>query len=217
MLENDTSYKIYRESGDEFGNSDFLIVTYTPFDELFSTKSLSVLKSLENELGNIKGVDDVFSLLDAPIFFQPKVPLTDVADNLKDLESPSINLLLAKEEFLNNPIYKELILSSDGKTTALQVVITSNTKKNALINDRYTALDAIKKDHDYIDSLNKEISLLNEIETKEQTILVNDIRNVLQAYRGEANLFLGGPSMIAVDMMSFIKSDLAVFWESALR
>ena len=132
VLENDTSYKIYRESGDEFGNSDFLIVTYTPFDELFSSKSLSVLKSLENELGNIKGVDNVFSLLDAPIFFQPKVPLTDVADNLKDLESPSINLLLAKEEFLNNPIYKELILSSDGKTTALQVVITSNTKKMLL-------------------------------------------------------------------------------------
>ena len=211
VLENDSSYKIYRESGDEFGNSDFLIVTYTPFDELFSSKSLSALKSLENELGNLKGVDNVFSLLDAPIFFQPKVPLTDVADNLKDLESPSINLLLAKEEFLNNPIYKELILSSDGKTTALQVVITSNTKKNTLINDRYIALDAIKKDHDYIDSLNKEISLLNEIETKEQTILVNDIRNILQAYRGEADLFLGGPSMIAVDMMSFIKSDLTVF------
>ena len=211
VLENDSSYKIYRESGDEFGNSDFLIVTYTPFDELFSSKSLSVLKSLENELGNLKGVDNVFSLLDAPIFFQPKVPLTDVADNLKDLESPSINLLLAKEEFLNNPIYKELILSSDGKTTALQVVITSNTKKNTLINDRYSALDAIKKDHDYIDSLNKEISLLNEIETKEQTILVNDIRNILQTYRGEADLFLGGPSMIAVDMMSFIKSDLTVF------
>ena len=211
VLENDSSYKIYRESGDEFGNSDFLIVTYTPFDELFSSKSLSALKSLENELGNLKGVDNVFSLLDAPIFFQPKVPLTDVADNLKDLESPSINLLLAKEEFLNNPIYKELILSSDGKTTALQVVITSNTKKNTLINDRYLALDAIKKDHDYIDSLNKEISLLNEIETKEQTILVNDIRNILQTYRGEADLFLGGPSMIAVDMMSFIKSDLTVF------
>ena len=211
VLENDSSYKIYRESGDEFGNSDFLIVTYTPFDELFSSKSLSALKSLENELGNLKGVDNVFSLLDAPIFFQPKVPLTDVADNLKDLESPSINLLLAKEEFLNNPIYKELILSSDGKTTALQVVITSNTKKNTLINDRYIALDAIKKDHDYIDSLNKEISLLNEIETKEQTILVNDIRNILQTYRGEADLFLGGPSMIAVDMMSFIKSDLTVF------
>ena len=46
VLENDTAYKIYRESGDEFGNSDFLIVTYSPFNELFSSESLSALKSL---------------------------------------------------------------------------------------------------------------------------------------------------------------------------
>ena len=40
VLENDTAYKTYRESGDEFGNSDFLIVTYSPFNELFSSRSL---------------------------------------------------------------------------------------------------------------------------------------------------------------------------------
>ena len=211
VLENDTAYKTYRESGDEFGNSDFLIVTYSPFNELFSSESLSALKSLENELGNLNGVNNVFSLLDAPIFFQPKVPLTDVADNLKDLEFPNIDLGLAKEEFLSNPIYKELILSSDGKTTALQIVINSNAKKNTLINDRYAALDSENRDDKYIDLLNKEISFLNELETKEQTILVSNIRNILETYRGEADLFLGGPSMIAVDMMSFIKLDLAVF------
>ena len=211
VLENDTAYKTYRESGDEFGNSDFLIVTYSPFNELFSSESLSELKSLEDALSNLNGVNNVFSLLDAPIFFQPKVPLTDVADNLKDLEFPNIDLGLAKEEFLSNPIYKELILSSDGKTTALQIVINPNAEKNTLINDRYAALDSMNRDDEYIDLLNKEISLLNELETKEQTVLVSNIRNILETYRGEADLFLGGPSMIAVDMMSFIKSDLAVF------
>ena len=211
VLENDTAYKTYRESGDEFGNSDFLIVTYSPFNELFSSESLSELKSLEDALSNLNGVNNVFSLLDAPIFFQPKVPLTDVADNLKDLEFPNIDLGLAKEEFLSNPIYKELILSSNGKTTALQIVINPNAEKNTLINDRYAALDSMNRDDEYIDLLNKEISLLNELETKEQTVLVSNIRNILETYRGEADLFLGGPSMIAVDMMSFIKSDLAVF------
>jgi predicted RND superfamily exporter protein len=211
VLENDTAFKIYRESSNEFGGSDFLIVTYTPFNELFSSQSLAALKSLEDELGDLRGVNNVFSLLDAPIFFQPKVALTDVADNLKDLESPNINLSLAKEEFLNNPIYKELILSIDGKTTALQIVIDENTKKNNLITERYKALDALDRDNKYIDLLNKEISLLNDLETENQTLLVADIRTILQSYRGNADLFLGGPSMIAVDMMSFIKSDLAVF------
>ena len=90
VLENDIAFKIYQESGNEFGGSDFLIVTFKPFNELFSNESLQTLSNLEMSLNKLKGVEDVFSLLDAPIFFQPKVPLTDVADNLKDLESPDI-------------------------------------------------------------------------------------------------------------------------------
>ena len=211
VLENDAALKIFRESGDEFGGSDFLIITYRPHDELFSAKSINKLKSLEFELSQLNGVENVFSLLDAPIFFQPKVPLTDVADNLKDLESEGINLEKAKDEFLDNPIYKNLILSSDGTTTALQVIIKEDQLKKSLVNQRYEALDSQQKDTQYIDSLNKKISLLNEIESETQKIFISDIRNILDSYRDSADIFLGGPSMIAVDMMSFIQSDLMIF------
>ncbi len=211
VLENDAALKIFRESGDEFGGSDFLIITYKPHDELFSTKSINKLKSLESELGQLDGVENVFSLLDAPIFFQPKVPLTDVADNLKHLESEGINLEKAKDEFLENPIYKNLILSSDGTTTALQVIVKEDQLKKSLVNQRYEALDSQQKDTEYIDSLNKKISLLNEIESETQKIFISDIRNILDSYRDSADIFLGGPSMIAVDMMSFIQSDLMIF------
>ena len=151
VLENDAALKIFRESGDEFGGSDFLIITYRPHDELFSAKSINKLKSLEFELSQLNGVENVFSLLDAPIFFQPKVPLTDVADNLKDLESEGINLEKAKDEFLDNPIYKNLILSSDGTTTALQVIVKEDQLKKSLVNQRYEALDSQQKDTEYID------------------------------------------------------------------
>ena len=55
------------------------------------------LKNLENDLSKIDGVDSILSLLDAPIFFQPKVGLTEVADNLKDLTTEGIDLLEAKK------------------------------------------------------------------------------------------------------------------------
>ena len=211
VLENDTAFKIYRESGEEFGESDFLIVTYSPYKELFSVNSLTALKSLETDLGMLDGVENVFSLLDAPIFFQPKVPLADVADNLKDLESPEINLLLAKEEFLENPIYKDLIISSDGKTTALQLVIEENIQKNILINERYQALEAEVRDTSLISALSEQISILNDEESVAQKKLVKEIRSTLVNYKDKADLFLGGPSMIAVDMMAFIQSDLIIF------
>ena len=211
VLENDTAFKIYRESGEEFGESNFLIVTYSPYKELFSVNSLTALKSLETDLGMLDGVENVFSLLDAPIFFQPKVPLADVADNLKDLESPEINLLLAKEEFLENPIYKDLIISSDGKTTALQLVIEENIQKNILINKRYQALEAEVRDASLISALSEQISILNDEESSAQKKLVKEIRSTLVNYKDKADLFLGGPSMIAVDMMAFIQSDLIIF------
>ena len=211
VLENDTAFKIYRESGEEFGESNFLIVTYSPYKELFSVNSLTALKSLETDLGMLDGVENVFSLLDAPIFFQPKVPLADVADNLKDLESPEINLLLAKEEFLENPIYKDLIISSDGKTTALQLVIEENIQKNILINKRYQALEAEVRNASLISALSEQISILNDEESSAQKKLVKEIRSTLVNYKDKADLFLGGPSMIAVDMMAFIQSDLIIF------
>ena len=128
VLEDDEALKTYREVEDEFGDSSFLIVTYEPEKELFSDYSLNRIANLENDLKNIDGVDSVLSILDAPIFFQPKVGLADVADNLKDLTDKSIDLELAKDEIINNPIYQELIISKDGNTTAMQVVLRGNNE-----------------------------------------------------------------------------------------
>ena len=54
VLENDLAFKIYQESGDEFGGSDFLIVTFKPFNELFSKKSLQTLSDLEMNLSKVQ-------------------------------------------------------------------------------------------------------------------------------------------------------------------
>ena len=81
VLEGDESLKKYRENEKEFGDSSFLIVTFKPQYELFSDQSLNQLSQIEKELSELDGVDSVLSLLDAPIFFQPKVGLTEVADN----------------------------------------------------------------------------------------------------------------------------------------
>ena len=111
VLENDDDLKIYREVNENYGGSDFLIVTFTPIDGVFSANSLEVLQSLEQKLKEYPEVSQVLSLLDAPIFFQPKVGLSEIADNIKTIETDGIDLVAAKEEILGNPIYSELIIS----------------------------------------------------------------------------------------------------------
>ena len=109
----------------------------------FSEESLSILQEVENKISDLDGVDSVLSLLDAPIFFQPKVSLTEVSDNLKDLTTVGIDLKLAKDEIINNPIYKDLIISADGSITAMQVVLRGNDEYDLLINKRYEILETL--------------------------------------------------------------------------
>ena len=222
VLESDESLKTYREAEDEFGDSSFLIVTYEPKNELFSEYSLKKISQLESDLKNIDGVDSVLSILDAPIFFQPRVGLSEVSDNLKNLTDPEVDLNLAKEEIINNPIYKELIISNDGKTTAMQVVLKGNKEYNQLINSRYEILEKLDSREPLtskttnqlqndLANINTRISEINNQESEFNKLLIAEIRQTLDIYRDEATIYLGGPSMIATDMMEYIESDLVIF------
>jgi predicted RND superfamily exporter protein len=222
VLESDESLKTYREAEDEFGDSSFLIVTYEPKNELFSEYSLRKISQLESDLKNIDGVDSVLSILDAPIFFQPRVGLSEVSDNLKNLTDPEVDLNLAKEEIINNPIYKELIISNDGKTTAMQVVLKGNKEYNQLINSRYEILEKLDSKEPLtskttnqlqndLGNINTRISEINNQESEFNKLLIAEIRQTLDIYRDEATIYLGGPSMIATDMMEYIESDLVIF------
>ena len=222
VLEGDESLKTYRENEKEFGDSSFLIVTFKPEYELFSDKSLEQLSEIEKAISKLDGVESVLSLLDAPIFFQPKVGLTDVANNLKDLTTEGINLIKAKKEIINNPIYRDLIISKDGTTTAMQIVLRGNDEYDSLIENRYRVLDELKSKEPItnetktllqndLDNINTRISELNDNESNFNTLLVSQIRDILSLHRNNATLYLGGPAMITSDMMEYIRSDLVLF------
>ena len=214
VIEGDEAFKIYRETGEVFGNSDFLIITFTPNTDLFSSESLATIKSLDESLEKLPNVDSVLTLLDAPIFFQPKVPLADLMDNLKTLETPDIDLVSAKDEIINNPVYSELIISPSGGTTAMQITLKENQEYRNLIRTRYELLEIENptvNDKKRLQNINMQISRINDSESVDRAKLISEIRALLSQHAGSGTLFLGGASMIATDMMSFIKSDLIVF------
>ena len=219
VIEGDEAFKVYRETGETFGNSDFLIITYTPNSDLFSDESLTTIKSLETSIEKFKTVESVLSILDAPIFFQPRVPLADLMDNLKTIESDGIDLVAAKEEILNNPVYQELIISSSGTTTAMQVTLAENPLYRDLITKRYELNDSpalTLKEKLELKEINQQISTINDQESQQRAILIAQIRSLLSEHSSSGVLFLGGASMIATDMMTFIKNDIVVFGAGVL-
>ena len=214
VLEGDEAFKIYREAGEVFGNSDFLIITFTPDSDLFSPESIQTIKNLDAALEQLPTVASVLTILDAPIFFQPKVPLADLMDSLKTLETEGIDLSAAKEEIINNPVYSELIISPSGNTTAIQVTLTENLLYRELISKRYILQSLINPTSNQkaeIKEVNRQISQINDEESIQRADLISKIRELLKENSEKGTLFLGGASMIATDMMSFIKSDLTIF------
>ena len=209
VLENDPDLKIYREMGNLFSDSDFLIVTLRPNEDIFNKKSLQRIERIENEILEIDGVNQVLSILDAPIVEQPKVSLSEIGDNIKYLLDEGIDLQKAKQEILNNPIYQELIVSKDGSTTAFQILLDENENYENLIQQRYDLLNSNKPN--ILFDVNRKIDEQNSLIQEKEKRIVAEIRSVINSNRDFGLLFLGGPAMIANDMIDFIKSDLSIF------
>jgi len=119
LLENDKDLKIFRESITRYHIKDFL-----------------------------ERVDSVVTLLDIPLLGAPGVELSKMTEEtVKSLEDPGVDIQEAKKEILQSPIYKDLILSSDGQTTGLIIYLKEDThfselskKRNQLLEKKSSAV-----------------------------------------------------------------------------
>ncbi len=217
VLEDDKDLRYSRLINSRYGDNDFLFVTYTPEDDLFSDNALAKLKQLRNELRKLKSVSSVVSILDVPLLESPPVPIKELASNVQTLESPTVDKMLAKIELSQSPIYQNLLISPDLKTAALQINFPIDktyrdllTRRNRLREKQANGplSDAEKAEFEKVTrQFQTHRDLMRESRHKD----ITEIRAIMDNYRQDAKLFLGGVSMIADDMVSFIKNDLKVF------
>ncbi len=221
-LEHDTDLSYFREVSQDYGSGDFLVLTYSPKEDLFSDPSLHRLRELQNDLAQIPGISSVNSILNVPLLYSPKQSIREISKNPRTLETLGVDRQLAKEEFLNSPIYKKLILGPDGQTTALQLNIAVDEKYIDLVLRR----DALReKKYQQTITLNEmqELDQVSQAFLEHRTVSeaqghqrVKDVREVVGKYSSDATIFVGGITMITADMISFIRKDLVVFGSAAV-
>ena len=210
VLETDEDLKYYREISEDYSSSDFLIVIFEPKKDLFSKEVISQVRSMVDSFTEIEGVESVLSYLDAPLLFSPKVPMTDLVDNLRTLEDEGIDLDLARAEFQSSPLYTELLTDSSAKFTALQLILEPSIEYDKAINKRYELLET-GGNESALEEINAQIKLFNADASIKRDKLIANTREVMVDYQTIGNVYLGGTAMIASDMISFIKSDLQYF------
>ena len=213
LLENDPDLKLYRDSAKTYGSTDFLVVTVTPDEPIFKKSSIETFKKLILELSNVDGIESVLSLLDAPLIEANKnLSLSEVADQVSTLDSIDPDIEKAKRVFNTNEVYKNLLISEDLKTTAIQLTLKRNITYENLINERYSIKDQLNPEiNSRLEIVNEEIQKERELMSTKEEKLVEEIRDILKNYSYFGELFLGGAAMITVDTINFISQDLITF------
>jgi len=217
LLEGDKDLKYLREINNRYGSKDFLVLTYTPVTSFTEKETILNLQLLKSKIEKLTWVDSVITIIDVPLLKSTDESLMDRLKNYKTLAYPEINRKRGFEEIINSPIYKNYVISEDGKTSGIVVYLKKDERLAEFIKikDKYynqsieTGLTKDEKINykNFIKEYEKYKNLYN-IRNHQN---INEIRDVINKYGENAKIHLGGIPMIADDMMSYIKNDIMVF------
>ncbi len=216
-LEHDTSIDYLREISKRYQSGDFLVLTYAPKADMFSDESINTLKQLRDELANVDGVASVYSMIDVPLLYSPMRTLAEQKESTRTLLTPGVDRAMVKQEFLTSPIYRDMLLSPDGTTSAILLNLKVNNQYIQMARHR----DALrlKRDKEGLSAdeekelarVSAEFLAYRTATAAQDATRVEIVRGIVAKYQDRAQIFLGGVSMITTDMIAYIKSDLVVF------
>jgi len=217
VLENDEALQYYRSIRARYGSDDYLIITYTPDRDLFSDTVLADLQALRDEVAAMEHVDSVVSLLDVPLIQSPPVSLAELSDEVPTLESTRTDKALARQEFLSSPMYRNLLISPDGKTTAIQVNFRRDETWHRLLQQRNELREKSLEsnlsvgEQATLESVSAQFDAHSLKLRNQQSSDIAEIRGIIDRHRDTAELHLGGVPMIVSDSIDFIRHDLMTF------
>ena len=217
LLEGDPDLKYLREVNKTYNSKDFLVLTYTPVSSFTEKETILNLQLLKSKIEKLTWVDSVITVIDVPLLKSTDEDLMERLKNFKTLAYPEIDRKRGFEEIINSPIYKNYVISEDGKTSGIVVYIKKDERlaEYIEIKNKYftqsieTGLS--KKEKVNYKKFNREYEEYKNLYNLRNHQNINEIRDVINKYGDNAKIHLGGIPMIADDMMSYIKSDILVF------
>ena len=217
LLENDHDLKVFRDLSDRYGSKSFLVVALVPDQEIFVPDTLERVDRLAKDFEKVSGIASVVSLLDVPLLDQGEGSLTELAGSYRTLRDAGVDLGKARQELTTSPIFGELIVSTNGRTTALQLNLDGAPEFDALqvqrrmLAQRIRTGDATEAEKTRLTKLESQYQLQKRQVDQQRHNTIVAIRDVMDRHRDAGYLVLGGVSMIADDMITFVRNDLVTF------
>ncbi|MCZ6460304.1 MAG: RND family transporter, partial [Gammaproteobacteria bacterium] len=220
VVEGDPDLAAYLDVAESFRGNDFLLLTFTPLEgDALNEENLATLASLAEAMAEVPGVTGVFSVLDIPLLKSPPIPLTEIANGFLTLRSPEVDRDLAREELSTSPLFKELLITTDGRTTAMRVDLAADLDLLEIERERTRLRELANpsaEDQVALATIQEDYRQAREQYLADRDRLIAEIRTTRAAFSDFGVLHLGGVPMIAADMIAFVKNDLIYFGISVL-
>lgn len=119
-LKDNPARKFYDQFRKIFGSDEFFVIAFKD-EYLFTPNKLNILKKITNDLESIKLAKDVVSLANVDDikggedFFEVRDFLEEIPNSVKECER-------LKKEAIQNPLYRDNLISKDGSTAAIVVI-----------------------------------------------------------------------------------------------
>ena len=194
LIEGDPDLEYLREITNRYGSKEFLVLTYTPKEGMVTDNSINNLLSLKYKIQSLSWVHSVITLLDIPLLNNSDAPIQERLEGFKTLKDEDVDKERGFKEILGSPVFRNFVISEDGKTSGIIVNIKQKPSLEDIENKSRQEIE------EYRDKIKKQ---------NHENIL--EIRDVIKSYKDIGKIYLGGIPMIADDMMTFIKSDIIVF------
>ena len=217
LLEGDKDLKYLREINNRYESKDFLFLTYSPVTSFTDEDTIINIQLLKSKIEKLTWVDSIITIIDVPLLKSSDEPLMERLKNYKTLAYPNLDKNRGFQEILNSPIYKDYVISKDGKTSGIVIYLKNDERLNEYVKlkEKYFFENKEKKQSKiekkkYKEFL-KEYESYKNLYNKRNHQNITEIREIINKYGENAQIHLGGIPMIADDMMSYIKSDIVVF------
>uniref|UniRef100_UPI0034DF5485 efflux RND transporter permease subunit n=1 Tax=Candidatus Thiodubiliella endoseptemdiera TaxID=2738886 RepID=UPI0034DF5485 len=217
VLESDKSLQYYNNIKKNYGSDDYLVISYQVEKDLLAPEQLEHLARFRKDLQAIDQIKAVTTILDVPLFQSPPLSLTDLSSTSISIDNGNANLAMAHKEFKSSPLYADNLVSKDGKTSAILVMLKSNKEFAQRRQTRNTMRiqkvngELSKEELTQLISLEKQVLQDATTQSDTQAETIAQVRTTIDKYRDKASLFLGGLPMITTDIIRYINNDLIVF------
>ncbi|MCZ6853632.1 MAG: MMPL family transporter, partial [Gammaproteobacteria bacterium] len=215
VVEGDQDLANYQQVAKRFGGDKFLLLTFAPHEgRALDAVNVGYLDQLTTEIRAIPGVRGIFSILDAPLIKSPPIPLDELEGGFRNLRSEDVDWELAQAELTNSPLFSELLISRDGRATAIRIDLAPDDTLDEVVTER--DLLQAKKALSPVESVRLSELFEDHVTLREAFLdrrddLIAAVRDVRVSYADRGVLHLGGVPMIAADMIAYAKDDLLVF------